>query len=123
MTEKISKTQIERRLRNKTNLILVNTIIQLKKTNPQIAKLLASPRKKQDKINLNELNRRVKENEHVLFIGKVLGDGNIEKKIKIVASSFSESAKEKLRKGKSEILNIEQEMNKNPKLSGLKLIN
>jgi len=123
MKEKISKTQIERRLRKKTNPILVNTIVKLKKTNPQIAKLLASPRKKQEKINLEVLDKKVKEGESVLFIGKVLGDGKLEKKIRIVASSFSKSAEEKLKKGKSEIMMIEQEINKNPKLSGLKLIN
>jgi hypothetical protein len=36
----ISKTRIENRMRQKTNPYLVNTIVQLKKTKPSVAKVV-----------------------------------------------------------------------------------
>jgi large subunit ribosomal protein L18e len=119
-TQKISKTKIEKRLQGKSNPILVRTIIQLKKTNPEVAKLLALPKKKAVEFNLESLNN-VKEDK-VLVPGKILSSGKLTKKMKIVAWSISEKAEERLKDSKSEFISIVDEMKKNPELKDLKLL-
>jgi large subunit ribosomal protein L18e len=118
----ISKTKIERRMRTKRNPILVNTIVELKKSNPAIAKLLVRPVKKMGDLNLSEIDRKAKDGETVLVVGKVLSSGDLTKKLKIVAWSASEKAKEKMKASKSEFVTIVQEMKKNKELKGVKLI-
>ena len=116
----ISKTQISKRVKKKTNPELVETIELAKKNNLlELAKKLSSPKKFYKKINLDKINK-LKE-EKVLVVGKVLGDGEINKKIKIAALSFSDSAKEKLKKNGCAILTIKQAIEKNPKLEGVKI--
>ena len=119
---KISKTKIENRMRSKRNPILVNTVVTLKKTNPAVAKLLVRPVKKAMSINLSELDRIVKDGESVLISGKVLSSGDLTKKIKIVAWSVSEKAREKIKEAKSEFVSIVEETKKNPELKGLRII-
>lgn len=118
----ISKTKIERRMRAKRNPILVNTIVQLKKDNVAVAKLLVRPVKKMTDLNLSEIDKRVKEGETVLVVGKVLSSGDLTKKVKIVAWSASEKAKEKIKESKSEFVTIIQELKKNKELKGVKII-
>ena len=57
-----------------------------------------------------------------MVIGKVLGEGEIEHKINISALSFSKQAKEKLKKAGCEIRTIKEEIEKNHKLEGVKII-
>ena len=54
--------------------------------------------------------------------GKVLSQGEISKKIKVVALSFSEKAKEKLLKANCEILSILEEIKKNPDAKRIKIL-
>ena len=118
---KISKTQISKRLKKKTNSELVETIKLANKHNLlQLGKRLSGPTNLQSKVNLNELNE-LKETK-VLVIGKVLGKGDIKKKIEIAALGFSESAKEKLKKAGCEMKTIKQEIEKNNDLKGVKVI-
>ena len=58
---------------------------------------------------------------YVIITGKVLGSGNLNKKIRICSMSFSESAKRKL-KGKSEMVSVSDEVKKNPKAEGVKIL-
>jgi len=58
----------------------------------------------------------------VLIPGKVLGTGNIDKKVKIIALYYSESAREKLKKSKIEALHIDEEMKKNPEAKNIKIL-
>ena len=117
----ISKTKISKRIQKKTNPEVVETIELAKKNNLlEIAKRLSSPKSNYSNLNLEELNQ-LKENK-VLVLGKILGNGEIEKKMKIIALGFSESAKEKLKKAGCEIKTIKQEIETNPKLEGVKII-
>ena len=115
----ISKTQISKRARKKTNPELVETILLAKKNNLlEVAKLLSIPTRKRVSISLEEINKQAKENETIIVPGKVLGNGEIKKKIKIIALSFSSSAEEKLRKAGCEMLRIKEGIEKNKKLKG-----
>jgi len=114
----ISKTKISKRIKKKTNPELVETIKLAKKNNLLVlAKKLSIPRKLQAKMNLDQLNN-LKRNK-IIVVGKVLGKGEIEKKIEVAALSFSESAKEKLKKKGCEIKTIKQEIEKNPTMKGV----
>jgi len=118
---KISKTKINKRMQRKTNPKLVATIQLAKKNNfLDLAKNLSKPTRQQSKISLDNLNK-IKEDK-VLVIGKVLGQGKIEKKISIAALGFSKQAKEKLKKSGSEIKTFKQMIEENEKLKGVKIV-
>lgn len=114
-----SKTQIEKQLKKKTNPILVETVVLAKK-NPawvEVASLLTRNRKDRKNANLNEIAKM--EGEVVAVAGKVLSDGDISKKIKVVALGFSEKAKEKLLKAGCEAVLLKDEIQNNKDAKGV----
>ncbi|MFA5746327.1 MAG: 50S ribosomal protein L18e [archaeon] len=62
-----------------------------------VAQMLESPTRKQTSVNLFNLQKMtyVVEGDTIVVLGKVLGVGNLEKKITIYAVGISESAKKK----------------------------
>ena len=56
----ISKTKIEKGLKKKTDIYLVETIIKLKKTRPEVAKALAMPRSRWKYVNLEDIDKKQK---------------------------------------------------------------
>ena len=119
-----SKTKIEKQSRRKQNTMLVETLRAAKKTGSNIwigiASLLSSPRRNKIAVNLGELEKATKEGDSIVVPGKILSQGEISKKIAIIAFAFSEKAKEKLLKTKSQAVNIIDEIKKNPQAKGLK---
>jgi large subunit ribosomal protein L18e len=114
-----SKTLIEKQVKKKTNPELVKTIRLAKKTdNIEIAGLLSTPTRKRVSLNLEEIDKESKDGETIIIPGKVLGKGEINKKIKIIAFSFSESAIERLKKSKTQISLLKEELEKNKKIEG-----
>lgn len=119
-----SKAKIERQLQKKTNSELVETIIAAKKKEAwnKVAEILSSPRRKRIDMNLDKIDSEAKEGEIIVVPGKVLSQGELNKKIKLVALSFSEKAKEKILKAKGEVLIILDEIKKNPNAKGIKIL-
>jgi large subunit ribosomal protein L18e len=119
-----SKTKIEKQTRRKTNQSLVNSIVNAKKNNEwlNVAEILSRPRRKQVNVNLEKIDEEANEGDIVVIPGKVLSQGEISKKIKVVALNFSERAREKLLKSKSEVLTINEEIKKNPSAKGVKIL-
>lgn len=119
-----NKTLIEKQLQKKTNLDLVRTIIASKKKKKwlEIAAILSSPRTKKIAMNLNKINEEAREGEIVVIPGKVLSQGDLDKKIKVVAMSFSDMAKEKILKSKGETLTILEEIKKNPDAKNVRFL-
>lgn len=119
-----SKSQIEKQLVKKTNLELVKTIIEAKKKKEwvEIAGILSGPRINKVNVNLDKINSEAKEGETILVPGKVLSQGEINKKIKIIALKFSEKAKEKILKAKGETISISDEIKKNPDKKNVRII-
>ena len=115
----ISKTKIEKRMKKKTDSDLVETIIKLKKTNPEAAKELARPKRLWASINLDLIDKQGKD---VLIVGKVLSQGELNKPVKIVAWGASEKAIEKMNKSKANFVLIIDEMKKNPELKNLLIL-
>jgi len=118
------KTQIEKKLKRKTNEYLVDTIIACKKSEPWIlvAKKISKPRRIMSDLNLDEIDKMSKDNDTIIIPGKVLGYGSIKKKIKISALSYSESAKKKLRDKKIEFNLIIDQIKSDPDAKGIKIL-
>lgn len=119
-----SKTKIDKQIRRKTSSELVETIIKAKKNKAwlEVASILSSPRRRKIDVNLDRIDKESKEGDTVIVPGKVLGDGEISKKISIAALSFSEQAREKLQEKKCKIFNLIEEIKSNPKGDGIKII-
>lgn len=114
-----SKTKIKKQIRKKTNLELVETLKILNKgKNKELINLLSFPRRKRVEVNIDKINKESKDSEIIIVPGKVLSIGNIEKKIKIIALSYSEEAKNKLEEAKCEVLYLSNEIKKNKEIKG-----
>ena len=85
------KTKIEKKLKRKTNEELVRTIIKAKKNEKwlEVSSALSIPKRKAISANLNEIENEAVHGETIVVPGKVLGKGDLSKKIKISAFSFS----------------------------------
>lgn len=124
MKTQISNTKLKVRLVRKTNPSTTETI-KLAMENTAwmpIAKILSSSTRNYSSVNLSQIDEESKEGDTVLIIGKVLGSGDLSKKVRIVSLSISESAREKLKKTKSEYATIAEEIKINAKFAGVKLL-
>ncbi len=119
-----SKSKINKQLQRKTNSNLVETILAAKKSAVwnEIAGLIASPRRNWTNINLDKIDKQTKEGETIVVPGKVLSQGGVGKKIKVVALGFSEKAKEKLLNAECEVSTMLDEIKKNPEAKGIRIL-
>jgi len=119
-----SKSKIEFQLRNKRNPELVQTIIAAKKNEAwhRLAEILSGSRRARAEINLEQINEVAGDSEIIIIPGKVLSQGKLDKKMKIAALNFSESAREKISHSKGECLSILEEIKKNPSAKGIKIL-
>lgn len=119
-----TKTKIGKQLMKKTNPELVETIKLAKKNDKwlEVASLLSYPRKKRINLNLEEIDKKTKDGETILIPGKVLSNGEVNKKLKVIALSFSNSAMEKLKNQKCDIVTIVEEIKKNPEFKDVRIL-
>ena len=119
-----SKTKIDEQLGKKTNPELVATILEAKKKKNwvEVAGLISSPRANMAMISIDRLDKETKDGETIIVPGKVLSQGELNKKIKVVALGFSKMAREKILKAKGETLSILEEIKKNPEAKGVRII-
>jgi large subunit ribosomal protein L18e len=120
----ISNTKIGKRVGNKTNSEVVETLLAAKKNVAwnKVAQVISGSRKKYASVNLKEIDGESKDGETIVVVGKVLGNGKINKKVRVCAMNFSESAFEKLKEVKSEGIILLEEIKKNPKAEGIKIL-
>jgi large subunit ribosomal protein L18e len=119
-----SKTLIEKQLKKKTNSDLVETVVAAKKAKAwfRIAEILSGSRRQRFDINLKDLEEGTKAGDVIVVPGKVLSQGNVSKKIKVIALGFSETAKEKLLSAKCDVVYILDEIKKNPEAKDVKIL-
>ncbi len=119
-----SKTKIIRQTERKRNPIIVETILEAKKNENwyRVAELLASPKRNYLTININEICEGAKEGDVIVVPGKVLSQGEADKKINVAALWFSNNAKEKLSKAGCKTSTIIQEIKSNPEAKGVKIL-
>jgi len=121
---KVSKTHIKNKNRRKTNMEIVETI-KLATKSPtwfKVAHILSGPKRHQIDVNLSQLDKDSKAGDTIVIPGKVLSQGELTKKLRLCALSFSEKALEKMKKTKSEAVTILEEIQKNPKGEGIKVL-
>ena len=117
----ISKTRINKKIKRKRNPEIIETINLARKKNfLELANKLARPVRLYKKVNLDELEKIDK--EKIMVIGKILGSGNINKKIEISALGFSKQAIEKLKKADCKIIKIKDLIKNNKNLDEIEII-
>jgi len=114
----------------KTNPKLIEIINTLKEKSYQeevaiwkdIAKRLQRSTRRKAEVNISKINRYSSPDETVLVPGKILGSGELDHNVKVVALGFSEKAEEKIAAAGGECLNISEILEENPKGKGIRII-
>src|SRR5512136_1992891 len=114
----------------KTNPNLVVLIQHLKDASREneapvwrdIALRLEGPIRHWAEVNVGKINRYASENEVVVVPGKLLGAGEIEKKVTVAAYRSSGQARDKIVKAGGKSLSIEQLVAQNPKGSNVRIM-
>ena len=119
-----SKQTIEKQLQKKNNQELVETIIAAKKNKNwmDVASVLSGPRRNRPNMNLENISKEAKDGEVIVVSGKVLSQGEVDKKLKVVALSFSDKAKEKLLNAGASVSSILDEIKSNPEAKDIKIL-
>ena len=120
----VSKTLVKFRTRKKTNSStqeIVRSALKQKAWS-HIAQILSASTRSYSSVNLEEIDKATKAGDIVVIPGKILSSGELTKKVRICALGISSSAKDKLKETKSEFVSILDEIKKNPKAEGLKIL-
>ena len=114
----------------KTNPLLQTLIQELKKNANEhdapiwkdIALRLEKPSRNWPVVNLDKIDKHIKEKETALVPGKVLSSGNLSKKVSIAAWSFSDKSAEKIKKAGGTLLSIDELVRVNPKGKDVRIL-
>jgi len=114
----------------KENKQLQSLIFELKRKSEQekvniwkkVASDLERPTRIRRIVNLSKINRYINDNEVALVPGKVLGGGDLEKKVTVAAYSFSKQAIDKIRQKNGKAVHISELMKSNPKGNKVRII-
>ncbi len=120
----ISKNKIKLRARKKTNPETAETILSASK-HPAwkaIAQKISGSTRHYASVNLSTIEKNTTAGDTVVIPGKILSQGSITKKVRICALGISELAREKLKATKSEYVSILEEIKKNAKAEGIKVL-
>ena len=122
----LSRTKLKRRITRKTHPAIAATIAAALKAKGAVwrvvAQRISGPTRRHAAVNLDAVDNATKTGDTVIVVGKVLGSGDVTKKVRICALGFSAAAREKLRKTKSEAVSLLEEMKKNPRGEGVKVL-
>ena len=88
----------------------------------RVASDLEKPTKQRCSVNLSKIDRYSVDNETIIVPGKVLGMGELKKKLVIAAYNFSGSAQQKISINGSQAITIRELVKKNPKGSRVRII-
>jgi large subunit ribosomal protein L18e len=107
----------------KTNQELVTLILDLKKKSREqdspiwrdVAMRLEAPLSRRAEVNLSKIERIAIPNQTILVPGKLLGAGEITKKVTIATYATSKSAVEKVKKAGGRVITLRELMDENPK--------
>ncbi len=87
-----------------------------------IAKRLEKPRRVWAEVNVGHIERYCNKGEYAVVPGKVLGAGELAKKVNVAAVSFSVSAREKIEESGGTTMSVADMLKKNPKAKKLRII-
>lgn len=117
------------KMKTEKNLQLTKLIAELKKASAKnnsaiwkaIALELEKPTRRRRSVNVYKIDKYSKENETVIVPGKVLGVGDLSKKVNVAAFTFSQEAMQKINQ-KGQALSIEQLMTKHPDGKNIRIL-
>ena len=112
-----------KQINRKSNSELVKTVTELKKASREndaplwrsVAYRLEGPSRNWPSVNISKLEYNVNKNSKVIIPGKLLGSGNISKKMTVSAYSFSETAKSKVEAAGGKCVSYNDLIKSNPK--------
>jgi large subunit ribosomal protein L18e len=87
-----------------------------------VAKRLERSTRRYAEVNISQINRHSSPDETVLVPGKILGSGELDHKVNVVALGFSKKAEEKIDSAGGKCLNISEILDENPKGSKIRII-
>jgi large subunit ribosomal protein L18e len=87
-----------------------------------IAEKLRCPRRRRIEVNLGKINKLYKEDKLIVVPGKVLGDGKLDKPVKVAAFKFSTSASKRIEEAGGKAMRIEEAMRLDPKGSNVIIV-
>ena len=107
----------------KTNTYLVQLANDLYKVSAEnkvaiwkrVAEDLLKPTRHKRLVNVFALEMNTNDGDVIVVPGKVLGTGDMTRKLTVAACSFSKSAVEKIKQAKGNVMTINELMQKNPK--------
>ena len=113
-----------------TNQVVIHMAKDLKKASTKndapiwakLAEYALKPSAARRDLNLNRIGQLTKENDVVVFPGKVLGTGNISHKITLFSFSISNSAASKILKKGGKIVSHSELVEQNPTGKGVVLL-
>jgi large subunit ribosomal protein L18e len=88
----------------------------------RLATDLSKPSRQRREVNLSRINRFTEKGETVVVPGKVLSSGELGHPVTIFAWSFSEQAKEKIKKSNSSAHSLGELMKKDIKGKGVRIL-
>ena len=71
---------------------------------------------------MSDINRHAVADETILVPGKVLSNGELDKKVNVVALKFSAKAQQKIESAGGECISIDEIIETNPKGSNIRII-
>ena len=112
-----------KRINRKSNAELVQAITSLKKAArdndapiwKSIAKRLEGPSRNWPTVNISKLEYNSQKNSKIVVPGKLMGSGNLTKKVTVSAYSFTKSATEKIEKAGLKFVHYSDFIKSNPK--------
>ena len=87
-----------------------------------VAQRLERSNRRTAEVNLSDIDRHAEDGETILVPGKVLSNGDLDKKVDVVAFKFSAKAQEKIENAGGECISIEEIMESNPKGSNIRIM-
>ena len=88
----------------------------------RVAADLERPTRQRRVVNLWLIEQHAKEGETIIVPGKVLGDGQLTKKVTVAAAGYSEEARRKLAANGSTPLSIEELLTKRPDGTNIRIL-
>ncbi len=113
-----------------TNPLKRELIVELEKKSKKekkkvwnyVAKILSKPRRNAVSVNLGKINKYSKDGDVVIVPGKVLGDGILTNKVKLIFENVSSSALDYLKKNNVEYYYLRDIIDKKIDTKNLKII-
>ena len=87
-----------------------------------VAQRLERSNRRTAEVNLSDIDRHAEDGETILVPGKVLSNGDLDKKVDVVAFKFSAKAQDKIENAGGECISIEEIMENNPKGSNIRIM-